>query len=34
MAKINNFELKNVRTFYGHEGEPLEQGDVYYKGKR
>lgn len=34
MAKINNFELKNFTDFLGHEGEPLGQGDIYYKGKK
>ena len=34
MAKIKGIELKNVKEFRGHEGEILEQGDVYYKGKK
>lgn len=34
MAKINEFELKNITEFRGHEGEDLIQGDVYYKGKK
>ena len=34
MAKIKGIELKKVNNFKGHEGEPLTQGDVYYKGKR
>lgn len=34
MAKIKGIELKNVREFRGHEGEPLTQGDVYYKNKK
>ena len=34
MAKIKGIELKNIRDFRGHEGEPLTQGDVYYKGKK
>jgi hypothetical protein len=34
MAKINNFELKNVKDFLGHEQEPLCQGNIYYKGKK
>lgn len=34
MAKIKGIELKNIREFRGHEGEPLVQGDVYYKNKK
>lgn len=34
MAKIKGIELKKVNDFKGHDGEPLTQGDVYYKGKR
>lgn len=34
MAKIKGIELRNIRDFRGHEGEPLTQGDVYYKGKK
>ena len=34
MAKINGFELKGIKTFKGHEGEPCQQGNIYYKGKR
>lgn len=34
MAKIKNIELKNIRDFKGHDGEPLVQGDVYYKNKK
>lgn len=34
MAKIKGFELKNVKTFRGHEGEELQQANVYYKGKK
>lgn len=33
MAKIKGIELKSVVEFKGHEGEPLLQGKVYYKGK-
>lgn len=33
MAKINNIQIKNLKTFKGHEGEPLFQGNIYYKGK-
>lgn len=34
MAKIKGFELKGIAEFKGHEGEPLIQGNVYYKGKK
>ncbi len=34
MAKIKGIELRNVIDFRGHEGEPLTQADVYYKGKK
>ena len=34
MAKIKGIELRNVKDFRGHDGEPLTQGDVYYKGKK
>lgn len=34
MAKIKGIELRNIRDFRGHEGEPLTQGDVYYKNKK
>lgn len=34
MAKIKGIELRNIRDFRGHEGEPLTQGDVYYKDKK
>lgn len=33
MAKIKGWELKNIRTWEGREGEGA-QGDIYYKGKR
>lgn len=33
MAKIKGIELRNVREFLGHEGEPLVQGSVYYKNR-
>ena len=33
MAKIKGIELKKVTEYRGHEGEPLLQGSVYYKGK-
>ena len=34
MASINGVEVKNLKTFRGHEGEPLYQGSVYLNGKR
>ena len=34
MAKINDFELRGITNFRGHEGEELIQGNVYYKGKK
>lgn len=34
MAKINGFELKGVKEFKGHEGEPCYQGNIYLNGKK
>lgn len=34
MASINGIEIKSLNEFKGHEGEPLFQGNVYYKGKK
>ena len=34
MASINEIEIKSLKEFKGHEGEPLFQGDIYYKGKK
>ena len=34
MASINGISIKNLKKFRGHEGEPLAQGTVYYKGKK
>lgn len=34
MAKIKGIELKSMKDFRGHDGEPLTQGNVYYKGKK
>ena len=34
MASINGVEIKNIKTFKGHEGEPLTQGTVYKDGKK
>lgn len=33
MASINGLSVKKIVEFRGHEGEPLTQCDVYYKGK-
>lgn len=34
MAKIKGFELKNIVTYRGHEGEQLRQGNIYHNGKQ
>lgn len=34
MAKLNGVEIKSLKTFRGHEGEPLAQGSVYIDGKK
>ena len=34
MASINGIQIKSLKKFYGHEGEPLYQGNIYYKGKK
>lgn len=34
MAKIKGVELKAVKCFKGHEGEPLTQGNIYMNGKK
>ena len=34
MASINSIQVKNLKKFKGHEGEPLYQGNIYYKGKK
>ena len=34
MASINGIQIKSLSKFYGHEGEPLYQGNIYYKGKK
>ena len=34
MASINTIQIKSLKTFKGHEGEPLYQGNIYYKGKK
>ncbi len=33
-VSIKGFELRNIVCFKGHEEEDLQQGDIYYKGKR
>lgn len=34
MAKICGFELKAVKEFKSHDGYPICQGNVYFKGKK
>lgn len=34
MASINSIQIKGLKTFRGHEGELLYQGNIYYKGKK
>ena len=34
MAKLNGIEIKSLKSFRGHEGEPLFQGNIYYHGKK
>ena len=34
MAKIKDFEIRHIVKFRGHEEEPLQQGDIYYAGKK
>lgn len=34
MASLNGVEIKNLKMFYGHEGEPLNQGTVYLNGRK
>lgn len=34
MAKICGFEVKAVKEFKDHDGYPICQGNVYYKGKK
>ena len=33
MASINGIEIKKLKTFRDHEGIPIAQGEIYYKGK-
>ena len=34
MASLHGFSLKKVVNYKGHEGEPLSQADIYYRGKQ
>lgn len=34
MASINGVEIKNLKQFSGHEGEPLCQGTIYLNGRK
>lgn len=34
MASLNGVEVKSLKEYAGHEGEPLLQGTVYYKGNK
>lgn len=34
MASINGYNLKKVKEFEGHEGEPCYQGEIYLKSKK
>lgn len=34
MAQINGVTVKALKTFYGHEGEPLFQGNLYLENKK
>lgn len=34
MASINGIKITSLTTFRGHEGEPLYQGNISYKGKK
>lgn len=34
MATINGVEIKNLKGFKGHEGEPCHQGNIYKDGKK
>ena len=34
MAKLYGVEIKSLKKFFGHEGEPCYQGTVYYNGKK
>lgn len=34
MASINGITVKAIKNFYGHEGEPLHQGNIYLGNKK
>ena len=34
MAQLYGFEIKGVKSFRGHDGESLKQGNLYYNGKK
>lgn len=34
MLNINGFELKAVKNYKGHDGQPLAQGNLYYNNKK
>lgn len=34
MASINGIKITSLKAFKGHEGEPLYQGNISYKGKK
>lgn len=34
MAKIKGLEIKGLKNYRGHEGEPLHQGNIYLNGKK
>lgn len=34
MASINGVTIRGLKKFYGHDGETLYQGNVYYNGKK
>ena len=34
MAQINGVTVKALKTFYGHEGEPVFQGNLYLGNKK
>ena len=34
MASLNGVNIRNLKSFRGHEGEPLWQGSVYHNGRK